>query len=140
MRRWLINGVALVLALFLAINGAVMLAAPGLWYASVPGVVDSGPLNVHFVCDIGMTYLLLGAACGAGVFWRTSALALWLFAATWLGAHAIFHIIEAFDGPATLATLTRDFVGVTLPALMGIALAFSASRRRHPVTMEGVAH
>jgi len=46
----------------LAANGLAMLVVPANWYAMVPGVVDTGPFNVHFVRDIGIAYVVAGAA------------------------------------------------------------------------------
>src|SRR5215831_10035016 len=54
--------VAWVLELGLAANGLAMLEVPANWYAMVPGVVDTGPFNVHFVRDIGIAYVVAGAA------------------------------------------------------------------------------
>ena len=42
----------LVIGLFNVANGLYMLLAPGAWYASVPGVVSTGPMNPHFIVDI----------------------------------------------------------------------------------------
>jgi hypothetical protein len=50
------------LAVMLAANGAVMLAAGRWWYGAVPGVSETGPYNPHFVKDIGAAYLVVGAA------------------------------------------------------------------------------
>ena len=52
------------LAVILAANGLAMLFAPQPWYQLVPGVSGTGPLNVHFVRDIGCAYLCAGAAFG----------------------------------------------------------------------------
>jgi uncharacterized protein YjeT (DUF2065 family) len=54
--------VASVLGLGLAANGLTMLAVPMSWYTMVPGVVDTGPFNLHFVRDIGVAYVVTGAA------------------------------------------------------------------------------
>ena len=43
-------------------NGVFMLVAPAAWYAIVPGVPDSGPLNAHFVRDIGAAFLVAGGS------------------------------------------------------------------------------
>ena len=40
-----------------------MLTAPENWYAGVPGVTMAGPINLHFITDIGLAFL----ASGAGV-------------------------------------------------------------------------
>ena len=54
--------VASILGLGLAANGLTMLAAPVNWYAMVPGVVDTGPFNPHFVRDIGVAYFVTGGS------------------------------------------------------------------------------
>lgn len=124
-----INLTAAALGLLLMANGLCMVAAPGIWYASVPGVSDSGPLNQHLVVDIGMFYLVIGSAFVTGAIWSRSRLALWLFAAVWLGAHALFHLEEAMRDSNPVLLVTRDFVGVTLPALLGVPLVLLAIRQ-----------
>ena len=57
-------------------NGIIMVVDPPAWYASVPGVADTGPLNLHFVRDIGFAYFTAGAALVWGAFgggWKVSA-------------------------------------------------------------------
>ena len=54
--------VAIGLGLALAANGLLMLFDPAGWYAVAPGVPDTGPLNPHFVRDIGCAYILTGFA------------------------------------------------------------------------------
>ena len=56
--RWIARALTV---LFLG-NGVVMMAAPYPWYLAVPGVIQTGAFNDHFVRDIGAAYL----ACGAG--------------------------------------------------------------------------
>jgi hypothetical protein len=46
------------LGLGLAVNGLVMLGFPADWYPTVPGVIDVGPFNAHFIRDIGVAYLV----------------------------------------------------------------------------------
>jgi hypothetical protein len=48
--------------IFSVANGLFMLLAPAAWYASIPGVPATGPLNEHFVRDIGGAYLMSGGA------------------------------------------------------------------------------
>jgi hypothetical protein len=54
--------VAIGLGLALAANGLLMLLDPAGWYALAPGVPETGPLNLHFVRDIGCAYILTGLA------------------------------------------------------------------------------
>ncbi len=57
---WL--SVAVLFGLALAANGIFMLVAPENWYFTVPGVTSTGPFNQHFLRDIGLIFLFLGAA------------------------------------------------------------------------------
>ncbi len=56
--------------LAMVVNGGVMLVVPATWYALVPGVAGTGPLNAHFVRDIGGAYLVAGVvfsgSCATG--------------------------------------------------------------------------
>jgi hypothetical protein len=50
-------------SLFNTANGLWMLLAPRSWYYGLPArIPDTGPLNVHFVRDIGAAFLTLGIA------------------------------------------------------------------------------
>ena len=52
---------AWIVGLGLLANGLTMLANPDAWYGLLPGVVQTGPFNPHFVRDIGAAYLVTGA-------------------------------------------------------------------------------
>jgi hypothetical protein len=61
--RSLMRTVFLVLGLLNLGNGLWMLLAPAGWYRGLPaGVPDTGPLNVHFVRDIGAAFTTIGVA------------------------------------------------------------------------------
>jgi hypothetical protein len=47
------------LAFILGLNGLHMMFKPPLWWSLVPGVGESGPLNHHFVRDVGMLPMAL---------------------------------------------------------------------------------
>jgi L-cystine uptake protein TcyP (sodium:dicarboxylate symporter family) len=112
------------LALALGLNGAAMLIAPAWWYAAVPGVRGTGPLNTHFVKDVGAAYVVccvafLAVAVNAKGWGRGAAVA----AALFLGLHAAIHLVEAFASLDPLADMARDFTGVTAPALLALWIA-----------------
>jgi uncharacterized protein YjeT (DUF2065 family) len=111
------------LGLLLALNGAFMLAAPAAWYQAVPGVTETGPLNPHFVRDIGAAYLATGAAL-AWYAAKAQARPAALIAAVFLSLHAFIHLADAVFGRETWAGLLRDFPGVFLPPLLAIWLAW----------------
>ena len=52
----------IVVGLFHLVNGIAMIVAPDVWYANTPGVSFTGPINIHFIRDIGLAF----AASGAG--------------------------------------------------------------------------
>jgi hypothetical protein len=117
-------------------NGMYMLVAPESWYVAVPGVTTTGPFNQHFVRDIGLVFLFLGAAFLLGAARADVRVASWGAASIWLAGHALFHVWEVAVGICGPSALARDFFAVTMPAVLGIALtvwaitnARAASRR-----------
>jgi len=118
--RWL-------LAAALAANGLSMLLDPAAWYAAIPGVAYTGPLNTHFVRDIGCAYLV----SAAGLAWRA-----WrpvqgapaaLLGAAFLLLHAGVHLGETLAGLCGWGALLRDVPGIVLPALLALVLAVPSS-------------
>lgn len=126
--RSLIPGFAAFLGVASIANGAFMLVDPANWYFAVPGVTGTGPFNQHFLRDIGMIFLLIGAAMIAGALIPNQRVALWSAAGLWLIGHAIFHLWEVSAGICGPDAIARDFPAVTLPALVAIALALWAWR------------
>ena len=51
------------------LNGLAMLFAGRRWYETLPGVIETGPYNPHFVQDIGAAFLVAGLSLAARV-WR----------------------------------------------------------------------
>ena len=116
--------------LFLFGNGLFMLVVPSAWYHFVPGVTHTGPFNQHFIRDIGLIQMFLGAAFGIGMIRPASRLELWAAATSWLIAHAVLHLWEVAVGISSPSVIGRDFPAVTLPALTwhcayGVGLAQS---------------
>jgi hypothetical protein len=110
-------------------NGLVMLVAPKTWFWSVDGVPLTGGYNAHFVRDIGMVYLLTGAAMFAGLARPAQRALLWGAAAAWLMSHALFHLWEVAAGICGPEAIARDFLGVTLPGLVATGLTLREARR-----------
>jgi hypothetical protein len=128
------RAIALLLAIVTAGNGLVMLAAGPLWYGAVPGVIETGPFNAHFVKDIGAAYLV----AGLGLAWlglrplEAAARGAAMAGALFLVLHAGIHLVEAIGNPAGLADLARDFPGVILPAILAAWVAWPTSRKLEP--------
>jgi hypothetical protein len=120
---------AIAVGLMGAGNGLVMLAVPKTWFWSVDGVPLTGGYNAHFVRDIGMVYVLTGAAMFVGLARPAQRALLWAAAAAWLMSHALFHLWEVAAGICGPEAIARDFLGVTLPGLIATGLALYAARR-----------
>lgn len=113
-------------------NGTFMLVSPANWYFAVPGVTTTGPFNQHFVRDIGLIFLFVGAAFLTGAVSARFRVVLWATASLWLAGHALFHLWEVAVGICGPSALARDFAAVSLPALFGLGLTCWALRReRH---------
>ncbi|CAN7316349.1 hypothetical protein LJR289_001631 [Pseudoduganella sp. LjRoot289] len=114
--RWL-------LASGLLCNAAAMLLAPQAWYLSMPGVLYTGPFNIHFVRDIGCAY----AMAGGGLLWRAcrpaTGAAAAIAGAGFLLMHALVHLGETLAGLCGWSQLLQDVPGVVLPALLAAGLA-----------------
>lgn len=104
-------------------NGLMMLFASQAWYDLVPGVSDTGPMNFHFVRDIGCAYL----TSGISLLWLLRDGAVWpaAFAAgIFLALHALLHVWDTLAGRVTLPHLASDAVLVMLPAVIVLWLAW----------------
>src|SRR5262249_50295659 len=119
-------GVAVVMGVAAVANGLFMLVSPEHWYFSVPGVTTTGPFNQHFIRDIGLIFLFLGAAFLLGAARPQYRVILWAAATLWLGAHALFHFWEVAVGICAPSVIARDFPAVTLPAVIGTLLTLWA--------------
>lgn len=120
----------LVVGLFHAVNALWMLAFPSAWAAAVVHLSGATPLNLHFIADIGMAFLVSAAA----LIWsarRGAAFAPWAVAgAAWPGLHAALHIREwiANGPPPTTSDMLSEGIGVILVGALGIALAWLRQR------------
>lgn len=112
-------------------NGVWMLAAPAHWYQNLPAAVpDFGPLNQHFIRDIGCIFVLLGLALGAGAFvprWRVAACGA---AAAFSVLHALVHVVDTVRGLVGPEHWRIDLSGVYVPAVVLTALTWVLAGRR----------
>lgn len=121
-------GLAVLLGIAEEANGIFMLVSPANWYFAVPGVTSTGHFNQHFLRDIGLIFVLIGAAFLVGAARSQLRVFLWAVPTIWLSGHALFHFWEVAVGISSFSTILRDFPDVTLPALIGIALTVWAWR------------
>lgn len=112
-------------------NGVWMLADPAHWYFNLPaGVPDFGPMNEHFVRDIGCIYLLMGAALAVGAFvprWRFAACAV---TTSFYVLHAVVHVVDTMRGLVGPEHWMIDLPGIYVPALILIGVTILVAR--HP--------
>lgn len=113
-----------------AVNGFWMLMAPEHWFARIPGVTDTGPLNQHLVRDFGACYLLVGAlvlgALARGQLTRTTHLCIIVF----FSLHAAIHLWEVLTGRMGSGHWVVDFPGVFLPVLILIVVSLPIAWKR----------
>lgn len=110
-------------------HAAWMLVDPAGWYANLPAAVpDTGPLNRHFVRDIGGAF----AATGVAFLWaalrpplRVPLLAV---AGVFYVAHALIHVADTLAGRLPPSHWVIDAPGVYLPALVMVAVTAAALR------------
>lgn len=126
-------GIATLLGIGAVANGIFMLVSPANWYFAVPGVTTTGPFNQHFVRDIGLIFLGVGAAFLLGVMRPLYRSVAWGAAAIWLSGHALFHLWEVAVGICGPSAMLRDFPAVTLPALLAVGIAVHALSNTEPV-------
>lgn len=100
-------------------NGLWMLFFAENWFNNLPVALhDTGPLNKHFVHDIGMIYLL----CGIALIWcarhiRTTHY-LYLSVMLFFVGHALIHVVEIIVGLLPQSHWLIDFPLVFVPAII----------------------
>jgi hypothetical protein len=120
--------IAAIFALLAVLNGTLMLFDGATWYASVPGVVETGPYNPHFVQDIGAAFLVAGLALAARA-WRPVYWPAAVAGAGFLAAHALIHLVLIAAGHDHHAGL--DLAIIVLPSALALYSAFPNQGERH---------
>jgi hypothetical protein len=113
-----------------AANGVFMLAAPPLWYDSVPGLAHTGPFNPHFVMDIGVAYLVASLALLARA-WRPRYWPAAVAGAAFMCGHAIIHVMDVVT--ERTGNVGVDVWLVIVPALLA---AWASSPERAELSSE----
>lgn len=117
------RSLAAIFAIPTLFNGLAMLFAGPFWYASVPGVTDTGPFNPHFVQDIGLAFLAAGLALAARA-WRPRYWPAAVAGAGFLAAHALLHLVMILGGHSHHTVF--DLLVIVLPAALATYSAFPA--------------
>jgi len=124
MQRW----IAAILGAYNVANGLAMLFASSIWWASVPGVPDTGPYNPHFVQDVGAAFLVSGLASAARA-WRPAYWPAAMAGSAFLVLHGLIHLALIASGHDHHAA--ADLAGVVLPAALALYSAFPTRGERY---------
>ena len=112
-------------------NGLWMLVSPETWYGDIPAEVpDTGPLNGHFVRDIGVAFSVMGL----GLLWCARHLdrcrVVHLGVTAFFAGHALVHVVEMLTGSLSPTHWWIDFPLVFAPAILLVVLALPPVWRR----------
>jgi hypothetical protein len=111
-------------------NGVWMLADPADWYVTLPAAVpDFGPLNEHFVRDIGSAFAMLGAALLWGAFVPGVRVPALVMVTLFNALHAAVHVYDTARGLVGAEHWSIDFPAVYLPTAFLIVLTLVLVRR-----------
>jgi hypothetical protein len=122
------RSIAAVLAVFIVLNGSIMLLAAPTWYESVSGASETGPYNPHFVQDVGAAFLVAGLALAARA-WQSRYWPAAVAGAGFLVAHALLHLLMILSGHDHHAAF--DLIAVVLPSALALYSAFPAPGESH---------
>ncbi|MEO6026667.1 MAG: hypothetical protein ABIR79_07375 [Candidatus Binatia bacterium] len=120
-------------------NGAWMLADPAGWYTTLPAAVpDFGPLNEHFVRDIGSTFTMLGIGLLWAAFQTTVRLPVLVLVTLFTTLHALVHVYDTARGLVGPEHWSIDFPAIYLPTIVLTVLTVMLARRVTAATHESV--
>jgi hypothetical protein len=120
---WL-RGILVLFGLMSLGNGIYMLVAPGHWFHEMPaGIPDTGPMNPHFVRDVGVVYALAGGGLLWAAFNVAQAYPVYLMVTLFYLGHALLHVFDIIAGHLPAAHWGVDFMGVFFPAIVLCAIA-----------------
>ena len=112
-------------------NGLWMIDDPAGWYRNLPArVPDTGPLNLHFVRDIGCAYAATGLALCAGAASVVMRRGVLLAATFFYAFHALLHVADIMAGRLPAEHWLIDLPGVFLPAVLLAVLCVPRFHRR----------
>jgi len=118
------RALAFTLGVGLGANSIWMLLAPETWYHAVPGVADTGPMNLHFIRDIGCAYFVVALSL---VRLARSPMHAWpatLAGGAFLALHAVVHVWDFRTGREHAHGFLNDLPGVFFPAILTLWLAW----------------
>jgi len=134
----LLRGLLVVFGLMSLGNGIYMLAAPDHWFHEMPAAIpDTGPMNAHFVRDVGVVYALSGAGLLWGALNLARAYPVLVMVALFYAGHGALHVADILMGHLPADHWWIDFSGVFLPAIVLCAIGWPSIWRKLNPAMDG---
>ncbi|UJR11089.1 hypothetical protein I4U23_015271 [Adineta vaga] len=134
--RWTV--ICFIIGLINIFSASWMLIAPSHWYYNLPvGIPESGPLNIHFIRDIGCMFLLLGCGLWIGGFLLIEfRLPLFTMNTSFYILHMLVHIHEIVSGRMRMGIFWTDLPGVYVPAVVTFILNIILIRKNKSSTIQ----
>jgi len=107
-----------ILGIFFGANALWMLAAPLHWYATIPGVIDTGPANEHLIRDVGCAFLVPALALLWFVVNPKRAWPAVLAGAAFLLLHSSIHVWDTLAGREHSHRFLAEMPTIILPAFL----------------------
>ncbi|CAF1599768.1 unnamed protein product [Rotaria magnacalcarata] len=115
--RWAV--ICLIIAALNILHSLWVIIAPVHWYHNLPaGVPEFGPVNVHFIRDLGCVFLLLGVGLVFAAFKVPYRLPLFTMNTAFYILHMFVHIHEVVSGRIRLGMFWVDLPAVYFPAII----------------------
>lgn len=118
------------LAAWFALLGLYMLIDPAGWFVATPGVADEGPMNAHFIRDIGAAFLTVAVLYGFSMYQNAS----WQLpaaAAILPGLHGIIHLWSILTGHTHGDIAALEMSLIVLPGGLAVCLAVFHYKIQH---------
>lgn len=104
-------------------SGAWMLMNPLHWYENFPGrIPDFGPLNEHFVRDLGCIFVVLGVVSFKSVLDSSSRKHTLFILQAWFSSHAVIHLFDTLRGLVAFEHLYMDVPLCYLPPILVVVV------------------
>lgn len=124
--------------LWFALLGVHMLIDPAGWYSSTPGVPAEGPMNSHFIRDIGAAFIMVAVCYGFSLQQRAS----WqlpTIAAVLPAIHGGIHLIGLLSGHSHGTAFFVELLGVIFPGGLAVVLPLVHYKHQKKGTRDEVA-
>jgi hypothetical protein len=123
---WLLRATGVVMVA----NGLWMLAHAFHWFFNIPaGLPDTGDPNGHLIRDVGLAYIVFGAALVWSTFKLAERRAVYLCVTAFMLGHASVHVIEIMLGALPPSHWLIDLPLVLLPGALFAAFIHPSAWR-----------